>query len=72
MVRFIFLNHDPVFGNNDLEIVGGLMWGVERSLSRLKPTNEIGHRNEIGTGLAARGKSKKGVGCRKKEVKPHA
>ena len=48
------------------------MWGVERSLSRLKPTNEIGHRNEIGTGLAARGKSKKGVGCRKKEVKPHA
>ena len=45
---------------------------MERSLSRLKPTNEVGHGNEIGPGLATRGKSKKGIGCKKKEVKPHA
>ena len=48
-------------------------WGsMERSPSKLKPTNEMGHRNKTGLGLAARGKSKKGIGCKKKEVKPHA
>ena len=47
------------------------MWGVERSPSRLKPTNEMGHENEIGPGLATRGKSKKEIDYKKKEVKPH-
>ena len=32
----------------------------------------MGHRNEIGPGLVARGKSKKGIDYKKKEVKPHA
>ena len=45
---------------------------MERSLSKLKPKNEMGHGNEIGLSLAARGKSKKGIGCKKKEVKPYA
>ena len=45
---------------------------MERSSSRLKPKNEMGHKNEIGPGLAARGNSKKGIGYKKKEVKPHA
>ena len=44
------------------------MWGVERSLSKLKPINEIGHRNEIGLGLATRGKSNKGIGYRKRKL----
>ena len=47
------------------------MWGVERSLSKLKPINKMGHGNEIGLGLATRGKSNKGIGYKKKEVKPH-
>ena len=25
-----------------------LVWGVERSLSKLKPKNEMGHRKELG------------------------
>ena len=32
----------------------------------------MGHGNEFGLGLAVRGKSKKGIGCKKKEVKPYA
>lgn len=44
---------------------------MERSPSRLKPTYEIGYENEIGPGLAIKGKSKKGIGCKKMEVKPH-
>ena len=47
------------------------LWGVERSPSRLKPTYEIGYENEIGPGLAIKGKSKKGIGCNNMEVKPH-
>ena len=31
----------------------------------------MGHGNEIGLGLAIRGKSNKGIGYKKKEVKPH-
>ena len=31
----------------------------------------MGHKNEIGLGLATRGKSNKGIGYKKKEVKPY-
>jgi len=50
---FFFLNYNPHFSNNELGISGGLLWGVERSLSKLKPNNEMGCGNEIVPGLAA-------------------